>query len=256
MNNNDFLKQARRTIQSCKTVMAKEFNISPDLLNNSQLNSTLLHQIIFDECIHRIKLASIEIDRLSEQLTNQETPLNLRLSCDGKPNNGLELTRHINSFNTLYENTSEYFSNEQKKAINKDFSKFTFKQAKLMADNHLLCKDPYSVTSTYFSFIWSALASIGVCDTNKKDIYYDPGLTKVGLTPQLVDKLLLESKIRDLDKEFKIFEFYYNVDRKILLETKESSILPYMEEHNVTFAQWKELSLLPKENLDKICRVF
>jgi hypothetical protein len=141
-------------------------------------------------------------------------------------------------------------SDKQQDIVNEKSKAKFFNLAQRRAKSWLDSNDNYSRLSVEISHVYTALASAGLADISKTDIFYDPALSQVGLTPEVVDKKLKESVVLPLTEQV---VFLNNSNMPISLwPDMLDHYIENLEKVNYSWDQWLIESSFDQDVLEKL----
>lgn len=141
-------------------------------------------------------------------------------------------------------------SDKEQDIINEKSKAKFINLAQRQAEDWLISSSGYKTLSTEISHVYTSLASAGLADISKTDIYYDPALSQVGLTPEIVDKKLQESVVLPLTEQV---NFLHNKNMPISLwPDMIDHFIEDLEKVNFSWEQWLNESNFNKEVLEKL----
>lgn len=106
------------------------------------------------------------------------------------------------------------------------------RRAKMWLDS----SSSYRNLTIEISHVYTALASAGLTDLEKNDIFYDPALSNVGLSPDVVNAKLKEAAVKPLNDQAK-YIVSHKVEASLAAELLESYI-SNLAEVNLTWDKW------------------
>jgi hypothetical protein len=141
-------------------------------------------------------------------------------------------------------------SDKQQDIVNEKSKAKFFNLAQRRAKSWLDSNDNYSRLSVEISHVYTALASAGLADISKTDIFYDPALSQVGLSPEVVDKKLKESVVFSLTEQV-VFLNNKNVPISLWPDMLDHYI-ETLEKVNYSWDQWLIESSFDQDVLEKL----
>lgn len=155
---------------------------------------------------------------------------------------------NFDKLSSLTYNITHYhtFNNDRKSIINQKEMHVSQLLAGLRAKSWLNSDSDYDGLTRDIGFIWESLAKAGLTEKSDIDIFYEPALSTLGLTPSVVDKKLQNACINSLDN--KITSLFYSKLKSNLWLDYLSSYIANLHKVNYTLNKWIEESSL-KQNI-------
>jgi hypothetical protein len=220
-------------------------------ITSNSLQILVLTRDILSQYDDGFKKANIDTKEFNKNINSARFSLLIKYYDDiiALPLNAVkEYDSLINKIETLRDSCS--LSDKQQDIINEKSKAKFFNLAQRRAKSWLDSNDSYSRLSVEISHVYTALASAGLADISKTDIFYDPALSQVGLSPEVVDKKLKESVVFSLTEQV-VFLNNKNVPISLWPDMLDHYI-ETLEKVNYSWDQWLIESSFDQDVLEKL----